>query len=785
MVAIIGLSLRVPGAQTIDEFWNNLIEGAEKTSHFSKEELIIAGVSPEDLSNHNYVPVKGIVKHIDMFDAEFFGLTPKEAELMDPQQRLLLECAYEALEQAGYLGHSKCENVGVFVGVGNTEYFNRHILPNKQLQESLGNLQVRLGNNKDYAALNISYRLGLTGKSLTIQSACSTGLVCIHEGVQALLRSECDLVVAGAMSLTFPQIAGYKHIQGGIYSSDGHCRAFDNTSDGIVRGEGGGVVILKRLTEAQEHKDTIYAVIKGTAVSNDGNDKVGFTAPSVSGQVGVVKKALANANLSADDVTYLEAHGTGTLLGDVIELEGINETYGKRKENNPCAIGSVKTNIGHLDSGAGIAGFIKTVLSLRKKVIPASLNFSKLNENVSLNEKKLYINYAITPWNTKALPRRAGVSSFGLGGTNAHMVLEEYVEANDEKNVCSWEAILLSARSADSLDRHTDIIKNYIKKNPQINVSDVAKTLKQAREFYPYRRLVLCKDYTSFAENQDSFATFRWKKKHGRVAYYFAESFTVDISIIKLFYDGYKHCKTIIDAGCDYLINKYEINILQCIRNNTTVDVSDFQNLSPDAYLQVINCLTSLMLLSLLSAWGVKPDLVFGDGVGEIIAACAANVFGLDAALDLILFKYGLNKSVSTINIKKPECKLLLLENQALYTSDLLLSKDYWISQIQDKADFAKEKFILSNNVDLGIVPQLSQVNIQAKKIELTGVRFLNFYQNVSNKNFSYRMAEIQGLMWLYGLELNWVAVDHAKFKRIPLPNSPFERKRHWISAAP
>lgn len=435
-IAVVGLSGRFPGASTLEQFWTNCCEGKETIKHFSADELTAAGVNQDTLAQPNYIRSKGILDNVHYFDADFFGISEQDAKVLDPQQRLFLQCAWEALVDAGYVPKQQSHSrVGVFASTGMSLYLINNILKNPQLLQNLDEYQVLLGNDKDFLATRVSYLLNLKGPSMAIQTGCSSSLVCIHYAVQSLLNGECDMAIAGGVSITIPQEQGYFYRKEMIGSADGHCYAFDKRAQGTVKSNGVGVVALKLLSDALADNDSIYAVIRGSAVNNDGAQKVGFTAPNALQQTSVIKEALNVAQVSVDSIAYIETHGTGTLLGDPIELSALKNAFGQAldTDNKQCALASLKTNIGHLDVAAGVAGFIKVCLAIHHKKIPASLNFSDLNPKISLENSPFYINVSLRDWPNSQPVRVAGISAFGVGGTNAHIILQQAPEGTKQK----------------------------------------------------------------------------------------------------------------------------------------------------------------------------------------------------------------------------------------------------------------------------------------------------------------------------------------------------------------
>ncbi|HEY0783032.1 MAG TPA: amino acid adenylation domain-containing protein, partial [Thermoanaerobaculia bacterium] len=494
-IAVVGMVGRFPGADSVDVFWQNVRGGVDSVRFFTDEELAALGVPAAELADPGYVKASAQPDHIDRFDAPFFGINHREAEVLDPQQRLFLEAAWEALESAGYDPEASGQVVGVFAGATLSTYLLFNLLPNAGLVEALDPLQLLVGNTGDSVATRVSYKLNLKGPSFTVQSACSTSLVAVHTACQSLLNGECDLALAGGVSLNMSLLHGYKRKEGSVFSPEGRCRAFDAGAQGILFGGGLGIVVLKRVEDAEASGDTIHAVIRGSAVNNDGGLKVGYTAPSVEGQAEVIAEALAVAGVPAESIGYVEAHGTGTRLGDPIEIQALTKAFRAETERRGfCALGSVKTNIGHLDVAAGVAGLIKTVLALRHRELPPSLHFAAANPEIDFAASPVYVNTELRPWTADGVPRRAGVSSFGFGGTNAHLVLEEAPAPPARPIVDGWQALPLSARSEAALARAAAALAAHLRAHAELPLADVAYTLQVGRKGFEERRLVLCRD---------------------------------------------------------------------------------------------------------------------------------------------------------------------------------------------------------------------------------------------------------------------------------------------------
>ncbi|MEH2333112.1 type I polyketide synthase, partial [Nostoc sp.] len=504
-IAIIGMAGRFPGANKVDSFWQNLRDGIESISFFTDEELISAGVDSTSLNDPNYVKASGVLENIELFDASFFGFSPREAEITDPQHRLFMECVWSALENAGYNSETYSGQIGLFAGVAASYYLLSNLYPNRELMESVDSFQTLIGNDKDFLPTQVSYKLNLKGPSINVQTACSTSLVTVHLACQSLMNGESDIALAGGVSIAVPQKTGYHYQQAGILSPDGHCRAFEAQAKGTNGGNGLGVVVLKRLEDAIADGDFIHAVIKGSAVNNDGSLKVGYTAPSVDGQRQVILEALALAGVEPETVTYVETHGTGTILGDPIEIKALTQAFrASTNKKGFCAIGSVKTNIGHLNTAAGVAGLIKTIQALKHKQIPPSLHFQEPNPQIDFANSPFYVNTNLSEWKTDGTPRRAGVSSFGIGGTNAHVILQEapVIEASSPSR--PWQLLLLSGKTSTALDTATAQLRDYLEQNPDIPLPDVSYTLQVGRRAFDYRRMVVCQDLDDTVKSLNS-----------------------------------------------------------------------------------------------------------------------------------------------------------------------------------------------------------------------------------------------------------------------------------------
>lgn len=491
-IAVIGMAGCFPDAEDIDTFWRNLEAGKESISFFSREQLLSAGFSPEQIDNPDFVAAHGILKDAERFDAEFFDFTPRETSVMDPQHRVFLEIAWHTLEHGGYDPFRYPGKIGVFAGSGMNTYLIRNLVPNKIFEKAMDLYQLSMGNDKDFIPTRVSYKFNLRGPSVNINTACSTSLVAIHLACKSLLAGECEMALAGGVSIHIPQVCGYVYQQNGIASPDGHCRAFAEDAAGTIGGNGAGAVLLKRLENAIADGDTIHAVIKGSGINNDGSAKMGFTAPGVEGQRDAILSALSSAGVSAESISYLEAHGTGTALGDPIEIKALTEAY--RKETDKCgfcAVGAVKSNVGHLDAAAGIAGFIKAVSAIENKKIPQTLHCEKTNPQINFPETPFFTASKPLAWDFGSRPRRAGISSFGMGGTNAHIIIEEAPEQQPSVKEQGPFLLPISARSKTALLGLAESLARHLESNPDINLADVSYTLATGRACFKCRLAVI------------------------------------------------------------------------------------------------------------------------------------------------------------------------------------------------------------------------------------------------------------------------------------------------------
>ncbi len=647
-IAVIGVSGRFPGAKTVETFWENLKNGVESLTFFSDEELEESGVNAELIKNPAYVSARGILEDIDYFDSSFFDYTPADAGIMDPQMRILHECVWEALEDAGYTSVTYGGFIGLYAGASSS--FNWKALTmladNGVELDWFSSMQL---NDKDFMTTRVSYKLDLKGPSFTMYTACSTSLVAVVLACQGLLSGDCDMALAGGVTAALPQDRGYVYRDGMIASPDGHCRAFDEKAGGIASGNGAGIVLLKLLEEAVEDGDNIYAVIKGGAVNNDGCRKAGFTAPSIDGQAEAVRAALEMAEFDPETIRYIETHGTGTALGDPVEIEALRMVFDTPNKGF-CPIGSIKTNMGHLDSAAGIAGFIKTVLVLKHRLIPPSLHFQKGNPRIDFDNSPFYVNTRLRAPGNTPFPFRAGVSSFGIGGTNAHVVMEEWIGDPEPKTGDrgrEQQLILLSAKTETALEKKTGDLAAHLEKNPNINLADVAYTLQVGRQPFAHRRMLT-------ASTVDGALRVLSSPDSGDLQCSVSDDGTGKETPVVFMFSG--QGSQYVDMGLElyraeplfrremdrcFSLLKYDLEEIVFNRSNETYKTNRTytDELNRTEFTQPALFIFEYALARLLMSWGVKPHAMIGHSIGEYVAAHLAGVFSLEDALAIVTLR--------------------------------------------------------------------------------------------------------------------------------------------------
>lgn len=673
-IAIIGMFGRFVRAKNIEQFWTNLQNGVESVEIFSDRELEDLGIERELFSRSNYVKTGGIFEDLDLFDASFFGFNPREAEMMDPQHRIFLECAWEALENSGYNSDAHKNQIGVFAGSSINSYLP-NILSNPEILSSAADFQISIANDPDFLATRVSYKLNLSGPSYTVQTTCSTSLVAVHLACQSLLSGECDIALAGGISVS--KKVGYLYQEGGIYSPDGHCRAFDAKANGTMKGKGVGIVVLKRLEEAIADGDCIHAVIKGSAINNDGSSKVSYTAPSIDGQAKVIKAALDMAEVEPETITYIEAHGTGTSLGDPIEIAALTQVFRSNTQKNGfCAIGSVKTNIGHLGPAAGVASLIKTVLALKHKQIPPSLHFEEPNPQIDFANSPFYVNSTLSEWKTNGTPRRAGVSSFGFGGTNAHVILEEAPTVESSFPSRKTQLLLLSAKTSTALETATATLAQYLQQHPDLNIADVAHTLQVGRRAFDHRRMVVCHDLDDAVQALSTLDPQRVKTHHLEVGnrpvvFMFPGQGAQYVNMARELYETEPTFALQVDRCCELLKPHLGLDLLPVLYPSDPLAEIAAQQLKQTAITQAALFVIEYALAELWMSWGVRPFSAIGHSIGEYVAATIAGVFSLEDALAIVATRGQLMQQLKSgamlsIQLSEPEVQQELGEQLSL-----------------------------------------------------------------------------------------------------------------------
>ncbi len=651
-IAIVGMAGRFPGADSVDELWDNLCRGVESITFFSRRELAEAGVQADELDDPDYVRAKGILKgDPGLFDPSFFGVSPREATIMDPQHRLFLEVAWEALESSGCDPATYPDRIGVFAGSGMNAYAVTSIFPDRRLMSDLNGVQLMVATGADFLATRVSFKLGLRGPGVTLQTACSTSLVAVHSACESLRSGECDMALAGGVSLGIPVQTGHLYTEGGTVSRDGHCRAFDKEATGMVPSSGAGIVVLKPLDDALADGDRVWAVIRGTAINNDGSDKIGFTAPSVNGQAQAIFDAQRAAGVTPEQVSLVEAHGTATPLGDPIEVAALTKVFRQATPKQRfCALTSVKSNFGHLDAAAGVTGLIKTALSLWHGKIPPSLHFDEPNPELRLDESPFYVNDTLSDWADATGPRVAGVSSFGIGGTNAHAVLEEAPAQENGAAPAHRRLLVLSARTDSALETMTGNLLEHLQEHPELDLDDAAHTLQVGRQVFPKRRVVVC------GERDDALTALADARRRVDVAAAPAEAGVVFMfsgqgaqypNMARGLYEHEEVFREAVDTCCDLLRGHLGEDLRELLfpGDDEAEVAAAGERLGQTSITQPALFVVEVAAARLWMSWGFRPAAMIGHSIGEVAAACLAGVFSLEKALELVSLRGRLMES--------------------------------------------------------------------------------------------------------------------------------------------
>ena len=665
-IAIIGMSGRFPGAPNLGKFWSNLRDGVESVTFFNDEELLASGVDPAALKNPLYIKAGYILDGLDQFDAPFFGFTPRLAAGTDPQRRIFLECAWEALEGAGYNVDRYDGAISVFAGATLSSYMFNNLCANPEamIADSV------FMNWPDSLATLVGFKLNLKGACYNVGTFCSTSLVAVHLACQALLNFECDMAVAGGVHARSPLKAGYFYEEGAVYSPDGHCRPFDAKAKGLVFGSGAGAVVLKRLKDALADGDCIDAVILGSAANNDGSDKVSYFAPSVTGQAEVIVEALAVAGIEPDTISYVEAHGTGTALGDPIEVAALTRAYRSgAREKDSCALGSLKGNISHLDAAAGISGLIKTVLSLKNRQIPPTVNYHEPNPGIDFESGPFYVNSALAEWKSNGAPRRAGVSAFGFGGTNAHVILQEAPKPEPSGPSRDHQLLVLSAKTASALEAATGNMVTLLKNQPEVSLADTAYTLKVGRVAFNHRRFVVCRnneDAVAALEAADSTRrpTVHQDKRDPGITFMFSGQGAQYPGMAAELYRTESVFRETVDQCAEILRPHLGLDLRTVLYPRDAAAEEAAHAINQTSMTQPALFVTEFALAKLWMSWGVQPTEMVGHSIGEYVAACLAGVFSLEDALALVAARGRLMQSLPSgsmlaIRLREPEVQSL------------------------------------------------------------------------------------------------------------------------------
>jgi acyl transferase domain-containing protein/acyl carrier protein len=780
-IAIIGMACRFPGASDPEAYWENLVAGRECISRWDAAEMLQAGIEPALLNSPHYVRASGMPANADQFDAAFFDLPPAEAELMDPQQRLCLECAWETFENAGYLSASHAGRCAAFIGASASTYLMSNLATRPDIWERAAGLRLLITNDKDHIALRVGHLLGLSGPCISIGTACSTSLVAVALACQSLWSYESDLALAGGVSVSVPLCRGHLYELGGIYAPDAHCRPFDANAQGIVGGSGVGLVLLRRASEAIADGDNIIALIRGCAVNNDGGEAVGYTAPSVKGQAAVIAEALATAQAHPDQIGYLEAHGTGTALGDPIEIRALTQAFrAHTARRNFCALGSVKANIGHLDAAAGVASLIKVAQALRHGRVPPQINFSQPNPALRLADSPFYIPVRDTVWPEMDSPRRAGVSSFGIGGTNAHAILQEAPRPAPPAPSRADQLLLLSARTPAALRRAEERLAEHLERHVALDLADAAYTLAVGRKRFPHRRFVVAATTGEAASILRSRAVASVGPAGGRtreVVFVFSGEHPMLPRVFPRIYDAEPGYRAAV-AACH--------TALGC--------AGDANTIASGADGAAVLFVLQYALARTWMAWGIRPKAMVGIGVGQLVAACLAGVMTQGQALALaVQFPSGRSgvapSSASPVplpGLNPPQIPLVSAASGDWMSESEAVSPAYWRGAQAAPLTAGRAVEALRDDPDLilldlapdPIAGDLFQRNQFGEQPIITPCCH-GFDDDEPGQR---ELLAVLGRLWEAGATIDWTAFHGAGTRRrVPLPTYPFERRRYWI----
>ncbi|PMQ04701.1 Tyrocidine synthase 3 [Dyella sp. AD56] len=797
-IAIIGMAGRFSGADDLEAFWANVVAGAESLRDFDDSELRAAGVSEEDLAHPRYVRRGGLLDGIEAFDAEFFGMSALEARAADPQQRLFLETAWTALEHAGYAPDTHRSAVGVYAAASSNVYFLERLAHQGDLMESIGALGLSIGNEKDYLATRTAYKLGLQGPAVTVQTACSSSLVAVHLACQALLAGECDMALAGGVSVRTLEPRGYRYVAGGILSSDGHCRPFDADASGTVSGDGVGVVVLKPLKRALADGDHIHAVILGSAVNNDGHDKTGYTAPSVKGQAAVIREAMAVAGVRPGTIGYVEAHGTGTALGDPIEITALREAFGDAAAPY-CALGAVKTNIGHLEAAAGIAGFIKAALAVSHGKLPPNPLLRTVSPHINMAGSPFWFPLAPEPWPLRGGVRRAGVSSFGIGGTNAHVILESPPRSPAKALSTLAQPWLVSARTPEALGSAMEAMGHYLSASRDA-FGAAAYTTRAGRKTFRHRCAVAATDAPMALKLLKQTTPCDTESVAPLVFFFPAKIGQLPVAMVAALYATYPTFREDVDA-CIFTLEPLLSADLRSLllRGDAEAHLLDRMDVA-----EPVVFVLCYALARLLQSFGLQSDAMIGHGMGECVAACLAGVMGRDDALRLLAtrgrLKAGLTAganlaehgrcleqfaaAVSGMTLSPPSRRYVSNLDGQWMDPQRAVSADYWVTLLSRSVGFPTGLTALAalgevTPVDVGPGAAMGALACAAG---VAREAFPTAPLRLDEADLGTLRGTLAAL-WARGHQVDWdLAIPEADRRRTPVPTYVFARERHWVA---
>jgi acyl transferase domain-containing protein len=782
-VALIGMSGRFPGAPNLKQFWANLVGGVESVSFFTEAELLASGLTADQFRARTFVPAKGALDGVTEFDAEAFDFSGREASLMDPQFRIFLETALVALEEAGYAGDHGLRT-GVFAGAGANTY-QEYLRAEPALLAQAGILQAVSVNQVDFLSAWVSYKLNLTGPSVTVQSACSTSLAAVHLAAQSLLNGECDLAIAGGVSVTLPQHSGYTYVEGGLLSRDGHCRAFDAKASGFVPGEGVGAVLLKRLADARAAGDTIRAIIKGTAINNDGSNKIGFTAPSQSGMAAAILEGIAISGVPCESIRLVEAHGTATTLGDPLEVAALTQAFRTQTDKKQfCAIGSVKSNIGHANAAAGIAGLIKATLALENGIIPPSLHCDQPNPVIAFHQTPFYVNSKAQSWPDDGLPRRAAVNSFGIGGTNVHAIIEQASPKEPSGSSRSDQLLLLSMKTRSAVDEATSRLAEYLESAQAAPLPDVCYTLATGRRTLEHCKAVLCEGaedaiqalrglrpervVTGYDDSRRRKLNFLFPAQAAAYANATFELYRKETA----FRDAMDRC-----AAIAALLHGQDLREVLYRNGNAPA-----HNPSSDtaALSRTITVAVQYSLAELLASWGLSAQAFLGYGAGALASSCAAGDLTIEEALSAAL---------AESNERGESCELAsdpvvagrvdqFLEHSPESTGFASVGAGQCREALSSILKTPEQALVVLGEEQLGEVFGLREVTEDV--VAVSALR--PAADSMSDRQWLLRAVS---KLWAASVPVDWQTY-YAKEKRhrVPLPTYPFERRIYCVNSA-